>query len=233
MEEPIEIDVDPQTGFDMILQAAFDNETQTPESILCLISPASISVSSLLKSDLLALLNSSTVNLQPTTSCMMKVPVRWNTGELLKAPVPPRKWLSDLEIDLKKQWPGVTSVQHPTISGLRLPLWAGNFWWCLVEAVEQREAWSKAKHWISRLLQDAKVYEARDLMDRIPWGTRIWALAGADSSSFVGDLAELLSTNWLRERHLDTLASYFNFYAGKDEMGVGSVGLVTCISRPV
>ena len=139
MEEPIEIDVDPQTGFDMILQAAFDNKTRTPESILHLISPASISVSSLLKSDLPTLLNSSTVNSQPTTSCMMKVPVRWNTGELLKVPVPPRKWLSDLEIDLKKQWPGVTSVQHPTISGLHLPLWAGNFWWCLVEAVECQE----------------------------------------------------------------------------------------------
>ncbi|KAF9779588.1 hypothetical protein BJ322DRAFT_1167867 [Thelephora terrestris] len=236
MDEPIEIDADPQNGLDALLQAVFSNETEVPGKILCHIPSASISISSLLKNSLPTLLNPSTVNLQPAESCTTKLPTCWDVDKLLKALIPPRRWLSDLEITLKKKWPGVTSVQHPTISSLYFPLWVGNFWWALVEAVEQKDEWSKAARWISHQRQDAKIYEAKDLMERVPWGTKIWALTGADSLSFVGVLAQLLSTEWLRERHLDTLASYFNFYVSKDkkvagECWIGDVYLSVCVKR--
>jgi len=239
MEEPIEIDADPPTGFDAILQAALDSETRIPIGVLGLIPSTSITASSLLKHDLPALLYPSATNLRPAESCTLNVPTRWTDGELLKAPIPPRRWLSDLEITLKKKWltrTGVTSVQHPTMPNLYLPLWVGGFWYSLREAAEQKEEWRRAERWISGQVQDAKVYEARELMGRIPWGTRIWALAGANSSSFVGVLARLLSNEWLGERHLDTLTSYLNFRVSRNkkdagEYWVGDVYLSFCMKN--
>lgn len=52
-----------------------------------------------------------------------------------------------------------------------------------------------------------------------PMGDEDMGLAGAGSSSFVGVLAGLLSTDWLRERHLGTLCSYLNFRASEDGKG--------------
>ena len=239
MGEPIEIDADPPTGIDALLQAALGNETQIPKVILGLVPSVSISISSLLKKTLPTLLRSSAVNLQPVESCITNFEARWTVEELLEAPIPSRAWLNDLEIALKRKWiirSGITSVQHPTISNLYLPLWAGSFWYSLVGAVEQKEEWRRAEYWVSGQVQDAKVYEARELMGRVPWGMRIWALAGADSSSPVGVLARLLSTQWLSERHLDTLASYLNFRASKDKGGagkywVGDVYLSTYVKR--
>ena len=102
MEEPIEIDVDPPTGFDAILQAALDSETRIPIGILGLIPSTSITASSLLKNDLPALLYPSAANLRPVESCTVNVPTRWTDGELLRAPIPPRRWLSDLETTEEK-----------------------------------------------------------------------------------------------------------------------------------
>jgi len=224
MEEAIEIDADPSTRIDALLQAALNNETRIPKVILDLIPSASITVSSLLKMDLPTPLYPSAVNLRPAELCITDVATRWTVKELMKVPIPPRAWLSGLEIALKKKWltrARVNSAQHPTISGLYLPLWAGNFWYSLVGSAEQKEEWRRAEDWVSGRMQDMKVYEARDLMGRIPWGMRVWALAGADSSSFVGVLARLLSTGWLGERHLDTLASYLNFRASRDRKGTG------------
>jgi hypothetical protein len=239
MNEPIEIDADPLSGFDTLLRAAWDNETQVPNAILDLIPSVTIPVSSLLAANLPALLYSSAINLRPTRSCVTNHAARWTAKELFEAPVPPRRWLGDLEATLKNEWhthARVTSVQHPTVSNLRLPLWVGNFWWSLVDTVEQKEEWRKAECWISGQVQDAKVYEARELMRRTPWGTKIWVLAGADCSSFVGVISRLLSTDWLGGRNIDTLAAYLNFCAGNDRGGagecwVGDTYFSTCLRR--
>jgi hypothetical protein len=124
---------------------------------------------------------------------------------------------------VKKQWgtrPEITSIRHPTCPNLLQPLWAGNFWYSAVGAVEQRKEWERAMTWVSNLVQDRNVYEARGLMMRIPWGTNIWALVSAESSSLVGVLAGILSAGWLRECQLDTLTSYLNFRASRDGKGV-------------
>ena len=239
MDEPIEIDAYPLSGVATLLQVAFDNETRIPRAILDLIPSDSIAVSSLLATNLPALLHSPAVNLRPAKSCLTNLAPRWTAKELLEGPVPPRRWLGDLEITLRNKWftrARLTSVQHPTVSNLYLPLWAGNFWEALVGAVEQKEQWRKAERWISGQVQDAKVYEARELMRRTPWGTRTWVLAGADSLSHVGVIARLLSTDWLGERNLNTLASYLNFRAGKGqkdarECWVGDTYFAICLKK--
>jgi len=239
LEEPIEVDTDPSPGIDAALHAALDNETRVPNPILDLLPSPEITVSSLLEKSLPALLSPSAINLRPVKSSTTNAAARWTVKELLEAAIPPRRWLSDLEITLRKEWltsARVTSIRHPTNSNLHFPLWVGNFWYSLVDAVEQKEKWKRAEGWVSRLVQDPKVYEARGLMQQIPWGMRIWALTGAESSSFVGVLARLLSTDWLRERHLDTLGSYLNFRASEDGEGrtgywVGDVYFSTCLKR--
>lgn len=177
--------------------------------------------------------------MRPAKSCTTDVVAHWTVKELLEAAIPPRNWLSDLEITLRKRWltgAHIASIQHPTIPNLYLPLWVGNFWYSLIDAAKQKKKWKKAECWVLGQVQDSKVYEARGLMRQIPWGMRIWALTGAESSSFVGVLAKLLSTNWLRERHLDTFSSYLNFCAREDGKGraawwVGDVYLSTCLKR--
>lgn len=240
MAEPIEVDADPPRGILGLLQIAFSETTKIPKAVLDLIPSRSIGVSSLLKKPLPPLLHPSAINLRPAESCLAHLAARWTVDELMRAPIPSKTWLYDLETSLNKKWhmagAGAASIQHPTISHLYLPFWVGNFWYYLVEAAEQKEEWGKAERWISGQVQDAKTCEARELMQRIPWGMSIWALAGVDSSSPVGVLAELLSANWLRERHLDTLASYLNCRAGKDKDGaatswVGDVYLSTCVKR--
>ena len=239
MKESIEIDIDLPSTVDALLQGAFDDEIQPPKAILDLIPSPTITVSSVLQNDLPAILRSSAVNLQSAESCTTNHMLCWTIEELFKAPIPPREWLGDLEIIVKKKWfarARVTSIHHPTISSLCLPLWVGNFWYSLTDVTEQKEKWSRAERWVSNQVQDESVYEARNLMVRIPWGARIWALAGADSASFVGVLAGLLSTDWLSERRLDTLASYLNFRASRDrtsvrECWVGDVYLSMCIKN--
>ena len=240
MAEPIEVDVDPQTRIEALLGLAWDTETQIPNEVLGLIPSDSITVSSLLEKTLPNLLQSSAANLRSVDSCVSHIAARWTIEELLKAPIPPRTWLGDLDITLKKRWftpcTRVNSVRHPTILDLRLPLWIGRFWYSLVGAVEQKKEWRRAEGWVLCQEQDEKAYEARELMRRIPWGMRVHILAGADSSSFVGVLARFLSANWLAERNLDTLVSHLNFRA-RNEMGgageywVGDVYLSICVKR--
>jgi hypothetical protein len=239
MEDPIEIDAELPPGVEGLLELAFRKCTSTPTAILDLIPSPAINVSSLLEKNLPALLYQLAVNLPSAEACTTDREPSWTVEELFKAPVPPRTWLSDLEIIVRKKWhtcPSVTSVRHPTISGLYLPLWAGNFWYSLIGAVEQKEEWRRAERWLSGQVQGTEVYKSRELMKKIPWGTRIWALTGADSSSVVGVLSRLLSTEWVRERHLDTLASYLNFRARRDKKGaeecwVGDVYLSICLKE--
>ena len=171
MEEPIEIYEDPPSGFGTLLRAAFGDDTEIQETILGLIPSPKISTAPLLEKNLPAFLNPSAVNLRPAESCITGAAARWTIAALSEATVPPRKWLGDLDIALRKKWLArarVTSLQHPTISNLYFPLWAKSFWDSLVDAVERKEEWGRAEHWVSGQVQDTTVYEAREPMRRIP-----------------------------------------------------------------
>jgi len=222
MEEPIEIDADPLSGADALLQAGLTARMQVPEAILELIPSPTITVASLLERDLPTLLNRRTTGLRPAESCVTDVNARWTTGELLGSVIPSRTWLSDLEITLRKRGAAeaqATSIQHPRITNLYLPLWAVNFWISLADAAGQRAKWARAQQWLSERPNRGQMREAKGLMQRIPWGMTVWALTGASSASYVGILTKFLSTKWLRERQLDTLMSYLNIRAGEDGVG--------------
>lgn len=79
-----------------------------------------------------------------------------------------------------------------------------------MEVVEQRDKWRAAEGWLSKRVQDSEIRKARDLLEKVPWGLRLWPLAGPDKETRVGHLAELLSNEWLGERHIDTISSYLN-----------------------
>jgi hypothetical protein len=126
--------------------------------------------------------------------------------------VPPRTWLDNLDITLDHSWGGgIWSIEAPTGSkNLRFPLWVGNFWLGMAEVLEQRERWERARGWMLGMLRGPEIQEAERLMDRTPWGLRLWPLTRRDQSTRVGFLAELLSNEWLAERHIDTLAAYLD-----------------------
>ena len=95
-----------------------------------------------------------------------------------------------------------------------------------MEAAGERDRWRVAEEWLSRMVQDAGVYKARGLLEKVPWGLRLWSLVGHDRETRVGYLAGLLSNDWLGERHINSIASYLNARAQK-ESGSRPKSLVT------
>ena len=66
--------------------------------------------------------------------------------------------------------------------------------------------------WLSEeVAQGLDTTGARELMARIPWGTQLPMLK--ESSTLIGLLADLLSIDWLRERHLDLFGIYLTHCA--------------------
>jgi hypothetical protein len=71
----------------------------------------------------------------------------------------------------------------------------------------QRSQWRIADNWLkTQGTRSIYVDEARELLGRVPWGMTIWAINKSTSS--IGLLAELLSTKWLQERHINTYRAY-------------------------
>jgi hypothetical protein len=79
--------------------------------------------------------------------------------------------------------------------------------------VSQRELWEKAMRWLSdEPVSEADTERAAQLIDGLEWGSTVWPLV--ESSTMVGLLAELLSTSWVRDRHLDLWGIYLAHCAG-------------------
>jgi len=223
-----DIDVDPSTG-------VFDNKTQVPEEILSHI-PSSATVSALLEHSFPSVLMKASVGSQ-ASKCVTDHATSWTAEELFKAPIPQSSWVFSVGTILRERLATTSSVsvRHPKVTNLYLPPWVINFWYSYEEAAKQRKKWSKAKDWIFTWAGEERASEAIELMERIPWGMRIWAL-GSAPSSYVGVLAELLSADFVGERHLDVVASYLNFRASKDNGGAvecwaGDVCLLTYVKE--
>ena len=150
--------------------------------------------------------------LRSPESCLSKQTPSWTVEDLWKTHVLPRDWLDSLDVTLDYKWGGgIQSIEAPAGSkDLQFPLWVGNFWLGMAEVIEQRGMWEKARGWMLGMLQGPEIQEAERLMDRTPWGLRLWPLGGHDQSTRVGFLAGLLSNEWLAERHIDTLVMYLN-----------------------
>ena len=162
-------------------------------------------------------------------TCITDGGVKWSERQLLTALIPPRDWLSDLGIELKARLRlgGLPpSVQHPTISSLCFPIWIATLWPLMLDIEGQKRVWTEAMAWLaSEAAQGADTSRATELISDLAWGTTVWPLV--KSGTLVGLITELLSTRWIRERHLDLWGLCLANHAGDDavECYVGGVYL--------
>ena len=205
----IDIDPDPSSGFEALFMAGLQQVKSVPEEILHQMPAETISVSDLLVANLP---QSSQSVLRSPESCLSRQTPSWTAKCLWKTCVPPREWLSSLDIALDRGWAnGIYLIEVPAGSkDLRFPLWIGSFWLEMAEVIEQREKWERARGWMLTMVWTPGIQEAEKVLDRTPWGLRLWPLIGHNRSTRVGFLAGLLSNEWLAERHIDTLVAYIN-----------------------
>ena len=71
----------------------------------------------------------------------------------------------------------------------------------------------------------ANTERATQLIEGLEWGTTVWPLV--ESSTMVGLLAELLSTRWVRDRHLDLWGIYLTHCAGDQARDYYIAGVLT------
>lgn len=229
MSSRVPIIVEPRdpSGFELLADAVFLRATDVPEGVRSYLPSETASISTLLKTDIPNLLSKTSI-IQPAHLCTSPLDPCWTIDELFKTSLPPRSWLYDLGENISTMWvSGTRSIRPPSSSSpnLRFPLWVLNFWDTAVEVVEQRDRWRAGKDWLSRRVQDAGIHEARSLLEKVPWGLRLWSLVGHDKETRVGYLAGLLSNEWLGERHINTISSYLNSRAQR-EPGLGPTNLV-------
>ena len=203
------------TDHPISIDGIYDEVVQVPTHLEAIIPcPTTTIISLIAYKGLPPLLNNTMVGLPPVASCIGDNPVAWTEDGLLQLPVPPRHWLGELGVELNRRLhksPPV-SLQHPTIPNLYFPLWVVNFWSALRNAAEQRNRWIAAQAWVrDQEEQGAEIGKVNELLQRAPWGMEIWA--PVPSTSSIGVFAILLSTGWLRERHIDAFASYLAFKA--------------------
>ena len=87
-----------------------------------------------------------------------------------------------------------------------------------VEVSGERDKWIAAEEWLLKRVQNSEIRQARNLLEKVPWGLRLWSLTGRDRESRIGHLAELLSNGWLGERHINTISSYLNTRAQQESV---------------
>ena len=214
MSSQVPIDVDPEalSGFECLVAAAFLQVTDVPKDVSSQLPAETVPVSVLLESNIPGRLSDTSV-IRPAHLSFSLLDPCWTIGELFATPLPPRVWLNTLENNLSQMWSsGKLSIIPPSSSNpdLRLPLWVVSFWNMAVEAAEQRDKWKAAEEWLLGRIQDPSIREARKLLNKIPWGLRLWSLTSHDKETRIGHLAGLLSDEWLSERHIDTISSYLN-----------------------
>ena len=198
-------------------QKAYERVTHIPPEISALFPSPMDSVESLISHNSFSPQPIGGKRLRPAKSCIVDSGVRWRKEDLLTAPIPPLQWIGDLEMELKAQLGAgrhLSALQHPTIPDLRLPLWMVSLWF-VIQAIEaQKTLWTEAVTWLSSdAVTGEEVDCASELIKQLKWGTTIWPLL--EPTTLIGLVAELLSTRWLRERHLDLWGLYLTCCAGE------------------
>jgi len=205
---------------DQASDTRYDALTQIPNDIGPTVPGSSVSILSLLDQDLPELLTISANSLPNVSTCIRYDECCWNQSQL-RSPVPPRAWVGNLEIELKqllRLGQNPLSLRHPTIDSLLLPLWGVRLWSDFVHAIEQRDKWEKSDEWLDdRVKETLEVEEVKALMGQVSWRMRV---KGINEVSPIGLLSDLLSTRWIRERHLDIFARYLTSRAAGSELKI-------------
>lgn len=202
----IDVDPDQPMGLGLLAVAVLQQEKTVPQEAIRRIPAERTPVSGLIAANLP---RSSHHVLRSAKSCLSAETPNWTDEHLREARVPPRDWLGNLDIALDRNCSGIRSVEAPSgLKGRRSPLWVGNFWLQVTEAIEQKERWERARGWLQRMVRSPEIREVEGLLERTPWGLGLWSLIGHNQLMKVGFLAEFLSNEWLAERHIDTLVAY-------------------------
>jgi hypothetical protein len=146
-------------------------------------------------------------------TCITSSEPIWTVDSLFNLAIPPCSWRTDLEIEIRNRWSnrqGVESIQHPTNTTQLLPIWALEFWTTMEQAITQQRQWRNALEWVLKQEECPQRLATIALIGRTPWGMRLGEMNVSKPSAFVGDIADLLSLDWIRETHLDCFAVVLN-----------------------
>ena len=190
----------------------YNREVKIPQEVLDTIPASTDSISALLHCDALPDL---TILKAPllVESCICDDVASWTHEELktlLDSPLPSWKWIGNMEIAVKKRLQKrgrPSSIRHPLAPDLTFPLWVVKAWELLRHAAEALNKWIIAEEFLDGWAKEGvDVRAAQGLFCMVGWGQTVWAVS--DPSTSIAILAELLSTGWIRERHLELFASY-------------------------
>ena len=214
-------------------QALYDTATQVPNDVLVLLPPPTDSIIQLLAWNLPDVIGSPAITLPEVESSITTECTCWTLESLEVSPIPPRKWIGDLEQQLMKRFKTgdiPVLIQHPQTSDLRLPLWGISFWHSALDVRREKDRWDEAQCWIaSEASQGMETSPVRELMGRTLWGMMVRTSPEVDLP--IGFMSVFLSTRWLAERHLDIFASYYSKHirGHADEWWVGGTYLSVLI----
>ena len=191
-------------------------KTYTTEDIarevMQLVPPPTASILDLVRAPLPEVIPEDKMKAIPAKDHLVNLDISGTLRSILDGPIPHRTWIASLRMELEKAEKSkhyVAAIRHPTEEDLILPLWALPVWESIAVASQERELWVQATEWLnpsSHRQEDRQdVEHVQDLLAKIPWGMKVWALGGVEAGSHVVLLARFLSFSWLSERNIDLM----------------------------
>jgi len=234
MSGPINIDISGSLGSGTMSQMTYEDAMTIPADLKQLLLPApGLSIPLLIRKVFPPMMDPLVSSIIPAGECITDHTVSWSTGAIIEAPVPPSKWVSNLDIAIRNQWATretITAIQHPSLSHLLLPLWAVQYWTSIAHAIKARARWISALTWTLDQPNTPQRAAVLDLIGKTSWQTTVSLPPHGGLVSTIDTIADLLSFDWLRETHMDTLATHFNIHGSSDWM-VASVYLSIRLPR--
>ena len=192
-----------------------NREKIVPKEYEHLIPSEDISILSLLHTPLPTIFSAANV-LPPAENCVVCDPPSWSKAQFKTMQVPLREWLAGLDVAIIEGWlKGVRSIEHPSDTSIRFPLWAGTFWKMLSEVIQEQRKWRRAQEWLDSLPQGPETRKFQAVLCWVPWKANVWILpVEADQMvTKVSFFAALLSDGFLAERHIDAFVTHLNVEA--------------------
>ena len=223
----------PHTTIASESQEVSTDPLQIPKELEVILPLSTDSIVSLLTLNLPEPIGVALAKLTPARSCITEADVCWSLEALSRAPIPPAKWLGDLEVHINRRIRdedlGI-SLAHPTIQDLRLPPWGITFWRRAMEARTEKDSWTAAQKWVQgEANKGMDITTVQGLMARTTWNMPVWAIDAGRST--VGLLSTFLTTKWLAERHFDLFATYLTALIGTraEEWWIGGTYLAVLL----
>lgn len=215
---PIDIDT-PGTGRHS--GESYRAAIQIPENIGHLILAREASIPILLMHSFPTILDANRVDLLMARECFVDLDPTWDTVSLASAPVPPSSWTGLLDAELRRLWDTgspVGSIQHPSIKALVLPVWVISYWEEMLLARSEQTRWADAVKWIEGREESPLRERIIDAIARVPWGLELRPDTDPNPDRLAGNIADLLSWDWVRETHMEVASQMLNQHCTKTWM---------------